>query len=91
MPSQEDFEDPQVGPALRKYLSVTDPAASEARRRLLRLLENLTLGPGAAAYLTESLHGAGSPQAQRIMLARLADLDGKVRLAEHLAGVSDVV
>jgi 4-hydroxybutyryl-CoA dehydratase/vinylacetyl-CoA-Delta-isomerase len=56
---------------------------------MLRLLENLTLGPGAAAYLTESMHGAGSPQAQRIMLGRLADMDGRVRLAERLAGITD--
>ena len=53
------------------------------------VLENLTLGPGAAAYLTESLHGAGSPQAQRIMLARLADLEEKVRYARRLAGVEE--
>jgi 4-hydroxybutyryl-CoA dehydratase/vinylacetyl-CoA-Delta-isomerase len=54
----------------------------------LRLLENLTLGPGAAAYLTESLHGAGSPQAQRIMLARLANLEEKSELAQRLAGIA---
>jgi len=57
--------------------------------RMLRLMENLTLGPGAAAYLTESMHGAGSPQAQRIMLARLADPEGKMRLARRLAGIKD--
>jgi 4-hydroxybutyryl-CoA dehydratase/vinylacetyl-CoA-Delta-isomerase len=33
------------------------------------------------------MHGAGSPQAQRIMLARLADLEGKTRLARKLAGI----
>jgi 4-hydroxybutyryl-CoA dehydratase/vinylacetyl-CoA-Delta-isomerase len=54
---------------------------------MLRLVENLTLGPGAAAYLTESMHGAGSPQAQRIMLARLADMAAKVSAAKRLAGV----
>lgn len=91
LPSEEDFAEAQVGPALRKYLRGADSAAAEARQRLLRLLENLTLGPGAAAYLTESLHGAGSPQAQRIMLARLADLDDKVRLAERLAGSERIV
>jgi 4-hydroxybutyryl-CoA dehydratase/vinylacetyl-CoA-Delta-isomerase len=56
---------------------------------MLRLMENLTLGPGAAAYLVESMHGAGSPQAQRIMLSRLADLPAKTRLARRLAGVED--
>jgi 4-hydroxybutyryl-CoA dehydratase / vinylacetyl-CoA-Delta-isomerase len=33
------------------------------------------------------MHGAGSPQAQRIMLARLADLEEKSRLAKRLAGI----
>ena len=56
---------------------------------MLRLMENLTLGPGAAAYLTESLHGAGSPQAQRIMLGRLTNLEEKVSLARRLAGIED--
>jgi 4-hydroxybutyryl-CoA dehydratase/vinylacetyl-CoA-Delta-isomerase len=56
---------------------------------MLRLMENLTIGPGAAAYLTESMHGAGSPQAQRIMLARLADLEGMMALARRLAGIED--
>jgi 4-hydroxybutyryl-CoA dehydratase/vinylacetyl-CoA-Delta-isomerase len=35
------------------------------------------------------MHGAGSPQAQRIMIARLADLDEKVRLARRVAGIED--
>ncbi len=36
----------------------------------MRLVENLTLGTAAVGYRTESMHGAGSPQAQRIMIAR---------------------
>ena len=32
----------------------------ENRRRILRLIENLTMGRNAVGYLTESLHGAGS-------------------------------
>jgi 4-hydroxybutyryl-CoA dehydratase/vinylacetyl-CoA-Delta-isomerase len=30
--------------------------------RILRLIENMTIGRNAVGYLTESLHGAGSPQ-----------------------------
>ena len=51
-----------------------------------RLIENLTLGMGAVGYLTESMHGAGSPQAQRIMIGRLANLEGKERLARQIRG-----
>jgi 4-hydroxybutyryl-CoA dehydratase/vinylacetyl-CoA-Delta-isomerase len=89
LPSERDFEDPEIGPYLEKYLHTGNPSSTEERRRMLRLVENLTLGPGAVAYLTESLHGAGSPQAQRIMLARLADLEEKMRFARRLAGIEE--
>jgi 4-hydroxybutyryl-CoA dehydratase/vinylacetyl-CoA-Delta-isomerase len=89
LPSEKDLANPEVGPYLEKYLRSVDRYPTEERYRMLRLMENLTLGPGAAAYLTESLHGAGSPQAQRIMLARLANLEEKMRLARRLAGVKE--
>ena len=38
-------------------------------------------------YLTESMHGAGSPQAQRIQIYRHMQLDLKQRLAQRLAGI----
>jgi 4-hydroxybutyryl-CoA dehydratase/vinylacetyl-CoA-Delta-isomerase len=58
---------------------------------MLRLIENLTIGVGAVGYLVESLHGAGSPMAQRIMLARLADLEHKVELAKKVAGINEPI
>ena len=87
LPSEKDLANPVTGPHLLKYLRGAASASMEARYRMLRLVENLTLGAGAAAYLTESMHGAGSPQAQRIMLARLADLPAKVEIAKRLAGI----
>jgi 4-hydroxybutyryl-CoA dehydratase/vinylacetyl-CoA-Delta-isomerase len=89
LPGEKDFDHPETGPLLEKYLRSVDRYSTEERCRMLRLMENLTLGPGAAAYLAESMHGAGSPQAQRIMLARLADLEGRVKLARRLAGIKD--
>jgi 4-hydroxybutyryl-CoA dehydratase/vinylacetyl-CoA-Delta-isomerase len=89
LPSEKDLSHGEVGPYLQKYLRSVERYTTEERCRMLRLVENLTLGPGAAAYLTESMHGAGSPQAQRIMLARLADLEGKVDLAQRLAGIRE--
>ncbi|CAE7641697.1 abfD [Symbiodinium pilosum] len=59
----------------------------ENRRRVLRLIENMTMGRNAVGYLSESLHGAGSPQAQRVLIQRLFDLENKKRLAKHLAGI----
>jgi 4-hydroxybutyryl-CoA dehydratase/vinylacetyl-CoA-Delta-isomerase len=88
LPSEKDLDHPKVGPLLHKYLRSAEAYTTADRCRMLRLVENLTLGPGAAAYLTESMHGAGSPQAQRIMLARLANLETKAGLAQRLAGIA---
>jgi 4-hydroxybutyryl-CoA dehydratase/vinylacetyl-CoA-Delta-isomerase len=35
------------------------------------------------------MHGAGSPQAQRVMIARQGNIDGKKKLAKDLAGIRD--
>ena len=52
--------------------------------RMTRLIENMVLGVG---YLVESMHGAGSPQAQRIVILRQAELEAKKELSKTLAGV----
>jgi len=47
------------------------------------------LGRNAVGYLTESMHGAGSPQAQRINIARQMQLGYKKKLAKNLAHVQE--
>ena len=37
------------------------------------------------------MHGAGSPQAQRIMIARQSNMEHKKQLAKELAGVGKPV
>ncbi len=87
MPSQQDFAHPEVGKLLNKYLKGRKEIPTESRMRILRLIENMTLGRNAVGYLTESMHGAGSPQAQRVQIARQMQLDFKKSLALELAGV----
>ena len=87
LPSEKDFNSTAVGPFLEKYFQRSADYSTEDRCRMQRLIENLTLGTGAVGYLTESMHGAGSPQAQRIMIGRLANLDHKEQIAKELAGV----
>jgi 4-hydroxybutyryl-CoA dehydratase/vinylacetyl-CoA-Delta-isomerase len=87
LPSDADFKHPTTGPMLDKYLQGRSNRPVEHRRRMLRLIENMTLGRNAVGYLTESLHGAGSPQAQRIQILRGMEVEGKVELAERLAGI----
>jgi 4-hydroxybutyryl-CoA dehydratase/vinylacetyl-CoA-Delta-isomerase len=89
MPSEKDFRSPQAGPILEKYLKGRKGVSTENRIRILRLIENMTLGRNAVGYLTESMHGAGSPQAQRIQIARQMQLETKKKLAKRLAQVKE--
>ena len=88
LPSEKDFANPETGPLLRKYLKGREGVEVEDRVRVLRLIENMTLGRNAVGYLTESMHGAGSPQAQRIQIARQMQLEDKKNLARSLAGIA---
>jgi len=88
-PSEQDLNHAEIGPLLRKYLKGREGISAEDRLRILRLIENLTLGRNAVGYLTESMHGAGSPQAQRVQMARQSQLDVRKQLAQKLAGILD--
>ena len=89
MPSEADFRSEEVGPMLERMLAGREDIPTEDRMRILRLIENMTLGRNAVGYLTESLHGAGSPQGQRIQILRGMDLETKRALARLLAGVDE--
>jgi len=87
MPSDEDMKSEETGKWLRKYLRGSTDTPTENRMRILRLIENLTLGSAAVGYLTESMHGAGSPQAQRIMISRRVNMEEKKKAAKRLCGI----
>lgn len=95
MPSEADFKSETVvgsngetiGDICNKYFVGSEKASTEERERLLRLLENVCLGTAAVGYRTESMHGAGSPQAQRIMISRQGNIQGKKQLAKDIAGI----
>jgi 4-hydroxybutyryl-CoA dehydratase/vinylacetyl-CoA-Delta-isomerase len=87
--SEKDLCHPEIGKVVEKYFKGVTSISTEERCRILRLVENLTLGTAAVGYRTESMHGAGSPQAQRVMIARQGNLEHKKKLAKKIAGVKD--
>lgn len=89
MPSEKDLQHNEVGPLIRKFLQGRSGVDTVDRMRILRLIENMTIGRNAVGYLTESLHGAGSPQAQRIQIARGMKIEDKKKRARHLAGIGE--
>ncbi len=89
LPSEKDLKDSKIGKYVEKYLKGVDSVSTEDRMRILRLIENMTLGTAAVGYRTESMHGAGPPQAQRIMIGRQSNFDMKKKLAKNIAGIKD--
>ena len=89
LPSEKDLKAPETGRLLEKYCRGRADVPAEHRMRILRLIENLTLGAAAVGYLTESMHGAGSPQAQRVMIAREVNIKEKQAAAKRLCGIPE--
>jgi 4-hydroxybutyryl-CoA dehydratase/vinylacetyl-CoA-Delta-isomerase len=81
LPSLADLDHPELGPALQTVVG------SKERASVLRFVESLTYGSGSVPFRIECMHGAGSPQAQRIVLEREVDWDHKVARARVLAGL----
>ena len=85
MPFEDDLKNPEVGKYVEKYLKGVANVSTEDRIRLLRLIENMTGGTA----LAESMHGAGSPQAQKVMYMRSGNWEQKKKMAKKLAKISE--
>lgn len=89
MPSEQDLKSPEVGKYVEKYLAGVEGVPVINKMKVLRLIENMTLGTAAVGYRTESMHGAGSPQAQRIMISRQSNMDMKKQLVKDLLDIEE--
>ncbi len=83
LPSEHDLRSEDVGHLVKKYFSGVAGIPVEDRIKIGRLIEAMTGGTA----MVESMHGAGSPQAQRIMIFREGQLNDKIKLAKALAGI----
>lgn len=88
-PSEKDFRHPVLGKYLDKYLKGVAEVPTETRIRMLSLIHAMSFGLAASSYRTESMHGAGSPQAQKIMIERETDMPHKQALARSIAGIDE--
>jgi 4-hydroxybutyryl-CoA dehydratase / vinylacetyl-CoA-Delta-isomerase len=85
MPFEDDLKSPEVGKYVEKYLKGVADVSTEDRIRILRLIENMTGGTA----LAESMHGAGSPQAQKVMYMRSGNIEQKKKMAKKLAKIAE--
>ncbi|HBH03469.1 MAG: 4-hydroxybutyryl-CoA dehydratase [Candidatus Rokubacteria bacterium RBG_16_73_20] len=84
MPSERELANPRVAGFVRKYYQTRADVPAEDRLRLGRLIENMT----GATPIVECMHGAGSPQAQKVVVQRTIDWALRRKLAERIAATS---
>ena len=84
MPSERELANPRGAGFVRKYYQTRADVPAEDRLRLGRLIENMT----GATPIVECMHGAGSPQAQKVVVQRTIDWALRRKLAERIAATS---
>ena len=85
MPDQKSFENPEIAGFVRKYHTANPDYSVEDRVRMGRYIENMT----SVTTMVEAMHGAGSPQAQRIVMLGLAGIEQKIKLADAVINGTD--
>ncbi|MCX8021372.1 MAG: hypothetical protein N2745_01185 [Syntrophorhabdaceae bacterium] len=84
LPSDRDFENPEIGDLLKKYMKGVDGIPVEKRIKMYRLVEKLAL---ESADTISDIHGGGSPEAHRVTIFRETDVESKKKAAKRLAGI----
>ena len=86
VPSDKDFQNPEIGPLLHKYLKGVENVSTEDRVRIFRLIEKLAF---ESRDIVSNIHGAGSPETHRMTILRNANIEAKKKLAKNLAGIKE--
>lgn len=86
-PSQKDFDNPEIGEFVEKYFRGKSRIPSEERIRIVRLVEYLV---GQSSIVpTESVHGAGPPATQRLMIRAATNMNYLKKCAKKIAGIEE--
>jgi len=86
LPSDKDFENPEIGPMLKKYLKGVDGVDTMDRIKIFRLIEKLAF---ESRDIVSNIHGAGSPETHRMTILRNYDLNSAKKMAKKLAGIKE--
>jgi len=83
LPSERDLDNPQIGKVVGQCFVGKEGFSTSDIIKMLRLIENVSVEAG----LPQAMHGAGSPAAQKVMIARRGNIERKVELAKSVAGI----
>ncbi len=88
-PWESDYNNPELHEAFKKYLSGGDKATADQRLRLYNFVRDLTADEYAGHFLVTELHGAGSPQAQKMMTLHGYDFEKAAEKVRRLAAIEE--
>jgi 4-hydroxybutyryl-CoA dehydratase / vinylacetyl-CoA-Delta-isomerase len=88
-PSIADFENPETGPLVRKYMGTRSDVDGEYRARLFHAIRDLTADSYGGWRAVTNIQAGGGLYAQRIVTRRHYDLDGARQKALAVAGILD--
>jgi len=83
MPSESDLRHPKAGPYVKKYMKGAKQVDAEDRMKIIRYIENLTMGP----IQVEICVGAGPSQAERAVIRHIVPLEEYKGYAKKLAKI----
>jgi len=86
LPSDKDFENPEIGPMLKKYLKGVEGVDTMDRIKIFRFIEKLAF---ESRDIVSNIHGAGSPETHRMTILRNYDLNSAKQMAKKLAGIKE--
>jgi len=87
MPDEAAFENPEIGDLVRKYHTANPDYDVMERVKMGRYIEGMT----SVTTMVEAMHGAGSPQAQRIVMWGQSAMGEKIKMAERVINGTDDV
>ncbi|WP_116996753.1 4-hydroxyphenylacetate 3-hydroxylase N-terminal domain-containing protein [Desertimonas flava] len=88
-PALSDFDNPDTGPSLRKYMSTMDGVDGEYRARLFHLIRDLTADAYGGWRFVTNIQSGGGLFAQRLVTRKHYDMDRAKQIALRSAGIEE--
>jgi 4-hydroxybutyryl-CoA dehydratase/vinylacetyl-CoA-Delta-isomerase len=86
-PSLADLRNPEIGPAVRKYMQANPEIPGEVRLRLFHLIRDLTADTYGGWRLVTNIQAGGGLYAQKIVTRKWYPMEAAVAKAKELVGV----
>lgn len=87
-PAEEDFQNSELHPFLKKYLSGGNNVDGEQRFRIIKLVHDLVASDMSGFWEVTTLHAEGSLMAEKLSVLRCVNFEKYIGLAAKAAGLN---